>query len=51
MKKRISRKTAREVYGIITTGASNLNTFYLADDGSVVDDTGSVRYNPPKKER
>lgn len=50
MKKRISKKTAREVYGIITSGASSLNTFYLLEDGTVVDDTGSVRYIPQKKE-
>lgn len=48
MKKRISRKTAREVYGVIISGVRSLNTFYLQDDGSVIDDAGIVHYIPPK---
>lgn len=44
--KRISKKEAREKYGICTSGASSLCTFYLREDGCVVDETNCVRYCP-----
>lgn len=48
--KRISKKEAREKYGVITSGASSLCQFYIREDGCIVDNTGSIRYYPSKKE-
>lgn len=46
---KITKKEAREKYGIVTSGASSLCSFYLRDDGCIVDDSGAVRYAPPPK--
>lgn len=47
--KRISKKEAKEKYGVCVTGASSLCRFYLRDDGCVVDESGCIRYYPPKE--
>ena len=49
-RKKITKKEAREKYGIITTGASSLNSFFLLENGDVVDDTGSLRFIAKVKE-
>lgn len=44
--KEISKREAKEKYGICTSGANSMNRYYLMDDGSVVDDTKCTRYIP-----
>lgn len=46
--KRISKQEAAEKYGIITTGVNSLYTYYLREDGCVVDSDGDIRYKPQK---
>lgn len=42
---RISKKIARDKYGILTSGANRYNTYELLSNGDVIDDTGSIRYS------
>ncbi len=44
--KRISKHIASDRYGICVSGPNEMNRYYLMDNGSVVDDTGCVRYVP-----
>ncbi len=44
--KEITKKEAKEKYGICVTGANAMNRYYLREDGCVVDDTNCVRYCP-----
>lgn len=45
--KRISKKVAREQYGIIIRGLNSLYAYYLRKDGCIVDSVGDIRYYPP----
>lgn len=45
--KRISKKVASEQYGVLTNGVNTLYSYYLRDDGCVVDSGGDIRYYPP----
>lgn len=47
--KRISKKEASEKYGIVVSGANSMNTYYLREDGCVVDDCGDIRYIPQRR--
>ena len=49
--KKITQKEAKEKYGCITSGANSLYTYFLRDDGSVVDNDGDVRFIPENKRR
>ncbi|MCM1236791.1 MAG: hypothetical protein NC489_42485 [Ruminococcus flavefaciens] len=45
--KRISKKVAREEYGVLTGGVNSMYDYYLREDGCVVDSGGDRRYIPP----
>lgn len=45
--KRISKKVAREQYGVLTGGVNSMYDYYLREDGCVVDSGGDLRYIPP----
>lgn len=42
--KKISKKEARDKYGIITKGVNSFYDYYLTEDGKVYDDDGDLRY-------
>lgn len=44
--KEITKKEAREKYGIITSGVNSLYSYYLLEGGSVVDSDGDIRFIP-----
>jgi len=44
MKKKISKKEAREKYGIITSGVNSLYSYFLLDNGDIIDSDGDIRY-------
>lgn len=46
-KTRISKKIANEQYGILVTGVNSQYSYYLCEDGCVVDSGGDIRYCPP----
>lgn len=45
--KRISKKVASKQYGVLVTGANSMYSYYLREDGCVVDSDGDIRYYPP----
>lgn len=46
-RKRISKKEASQKYGVTVSGINSLYTYYLREDGCVVDGEGDIRYYPP----
>ena len=45
--KKISKKIASEQYGVLTNRVNSLYSYYLREDGSVIDSGGDIRYYPP----
>ena len=44
--KRISKEEATNKYGVITTGINSQYSYYLREDGCVIDSDGDIRYMP-----
>lgn len=44
--KRISKEEATNKYGVITTGINSQYSYFLREDGCVVDSDGDIRYMP-----
>lgn len=44
--KKIGKKEAHDKYGVCVNGANSLYTYYLTDDGKVIDSDGDIRYAP-----
>lgn len=44
--KRISKQEAHDKYGVCVTGVNSLYSYYLTDDGKVIDSDGDIRYIP-----
>ncbi len=47
---RISKQEAHDKYGVCVTGVNSLYTYYLTDDGKVIDSDGDIRYIPTEQE-
>jgi hypothetical protein len=47
-KTKISKKVARDKYGIITTGVNSMYDYFLLENGNVIDDEGDIRYTKPQ---
>lgn len=45
--RRISKKVAREKYGVLTGGVNSMYDYFLREDGCVVDSDADLRYIPP----
>lgn len=45
--KQISKKEAREKYGVSTEGINSMYDYFLREDGCVVDSNGDRRFIPP----
>lgn len=43
-KKKITKRQAKERYGIITTGVNSNYSYYLLKNGDVIDNDGDIRY-------
>lgn len=44
--KKIGKNEAHKKYGVCVSGVNSLYTYYLTDDGKVIDDDGDIRYAP-----
>lgn len=48
--KRISKQEAHDKYGVCVSGGNSLYSYYLTEDGKVIDSDGDIRYIPAEQE-